>query len=71
MQEIIVQIISIPLSTEKETLDKLKDYVEGDENLNKLILEYKDELAKKDIETWVVDRNMITTEDGYKIALYE
>ena len=33
--------------------------------------EIREDLKKENIETWLTNKNMIVTEDGYKVALDE
>ncbi len=66
-----VAIYSVPLEAiKKERLQELRDMLLDDKSLNKVITEYSVELAKEDIETWEIDRNLIITEAGYKMALF-
>ena len=52
-------------------LEEMQEFLVDDEKLIKAILWYKDKLEKENIETWLVDRNMIVTEQGYKLAVTE
>lgn len=62
-----ILFFTIPLEMDVE---KLRAGLQDVEELNKAILEYSDKLAEDDIETWVVEKNLIVTEDGYKVAMY-
>ena len=42
-----------------------------DEILHEAIIRYREDLKKENIETWITIKNMIVTEDGYKVALDE
>ena len=52
-------------------LEEMQEFLVDDEKLIKAILWYKDKLEKENIETWLVDKNMIVTEQGYKLAVTE
>lgn len=52
-------------------LEEMQEFLVDDEKLIKAILWCKDKLEKENIETWLVDRNMIVTEQGYKLAVTE
>ena len=52
-------------------LEEMQEFLVDDEKLIKAILWYKDKLEKENIETWLVDKNMIVTEQGYKLAVAE
>ena len=42
-----------------------------DKILNEVIINYSKELEAQGIETFSIDRNIIATENGYKLAAYE
>lgn len=71
MKEIDIPIYSIPLSIKKESLIELREQLSDDITLHDTIVQYSKILEKQDIETWEIDRNLIVTEDGYKIAIYD
>ena len=52
-------------------IEEMQEFLSDDKNLNKAILWYKEKLEKDNIETWLVDKNMIVTEQGYKLAVTE
>jgi hypothetical protein len=66
--EVRVLIYDVPL---KEDLNKVKQSLSDDELLKEAIEAYAEELISQDIEVWEYEDNMIVTEDGYKIAVYE
>lgn len=57
---------TIPL---KHPIEEVRKGLSDDELLHDAIVYYVDQLAEKDIETWLIEKNMAVTEDGYKIAL--
>ena len=68
LEKVSVVFYSAPLSV---PLEEVEAVLEDDPLLHFAIKKYSKELAKEDIETFKVDRNMIVTEDGYKIAFRE
>ena len=52
-------------------IEEMQEFLSDDKNLIKAILWYKEKLEKDNIETWLVDKNMIVTEQGYKLAVTE
>ena len=52
-------------------IEEMQEFLSDDKNLNKAILWYKEKLEKDNIETWLVDKNMTVTEQGYKLAVTE
>jgi hypothetical protein len=52
-------------------LDEVRKGLLNDPLLHDAILYHSDQLAENDIETWLVEKNMIVTEEGYKVAMYE
>lgn len=68
MNQVNVIFYSTPLS---EKLEDMKAALLEDLVLHEAIKWYSQELAKEDIETFMIDKNMIVTENGYKFALRE
>lgn len=68
MNQVNVIFYSTPLS---EKLENMKSALLEDPVLHEAIKWYSNELDKENIETFMIDRNMIVTEDGYKFALRE
>lgn len=68
-KQIKVLFFTIPLNV---SLSEVSQTLFDDPLLSTAIQEYSKELWQtKQIETFKLDRNMIITEDGYKIALKE
>ena len=59
--------MNLPLTT---SFDEVKKMTIEEDTLNKAIQDYSSKLAEQDIETWVIEHNMIVTEKGYYIALF-
>lgn len=51
--------------------DKLEDMFNGDIVLEMAANKLKSDLEKEGIEVWKVDRNILVTEEGYKVIMYE
>ena len=69
MKQINVLFYHVPLSTPLSEVEKALD---DDPILNSAIQHYSKELWDKEkIETFKLDRNMIVTENGYKLAFIE
>ena len=67
-EEIKVIFYTIPL---KIKMEELESVLIDDEILHEAIIRYREDLKKENIETWITNKNMIVTEDGYKVALDE
>ena len=67
-EEIKVIFYTIPL---KIKMEELESVLIDDEILHEAIIRYREDLKKENIETWLTNKNMIVTEDGYKVALDE
>ena len=67
-EEIKVIFYTIPL---KIKMEELESVLIDDEILHEAIIRYREDLKKENIETWITIKNMIVTEDGYKVALDE
>ena len=67
-EEIKVIFYTIPLKIKMEELESI---LIDDEILHEAIIRYREDLKKENIETWITNKNMIVTEDGYKVALDE
>lgn len=67
-EEIKVIFYTIPL---KIKMEELKSVLIDDEILHEAIIRYREDLKKENIETWITNKNIIVTEDGYKVALDE
>ena len=67
-EEIKVIFYTIPL---KIKMEELESVLIDDEILHEAIICYREDLKKENIETWITNKNMIVTEDGYKVALDE
>lgn len=63
-----IQFYKIPLS---ERIEEIRKTTFKNDILHKAIVEYSEELAQDNIETWVVENNMIVTESGYIVALFK
>lgn len=57
-----------PLSKDKEEVFKS---IIDDDDLSKIIEDYKENLAKNDIETFDTIKNIIVTEEGYFCATWD
>lgn len=68
VEKVMVAFYQSPLSV---PLAEVEAVLVDDPLLHHAIKEYSKELAKEDIETFKIDRNMIVTENGYKIAFRE
>lgn len=68
LEKISVIFYGAPLSI---PLQEIEAGLIDDEVLNFAIKSYSEELALSNIETFKIDRNMIVTEDGYKLAYRE
>lgn len=66
--QVNVIFYSTPLT---EKLEDMKAALLDDPILHEAIKWYSNELKKEDIETFMIDKNMIVTESGYKFALRE
>lgn len=68
IEKVMVAFYQSPLSV---PLEEVEAVLVDDPLLHHAIKEYSKELEKDNIETFKIDRNMIVTEDGYKIAFRE
>lgn len=68
VEKVMVAFYQSPLSV---PLEEVEAVLTDDPLLHHAIKEYSKELAKDNIETFKIDRNMIITEEGYKIAFRE
>ena len=62
-----VLFLSAPLSL---SLDKIQPALVDDEFLHKVIVERSKELANEDIETFYTEKNMIVTQKGYEMVIF-
>ena len=61
-------IYTVKLSLPEETLeDMFNDDIVLEMAANKL----KSDLEKEGVEVWKMDRNILVTEEGYKVIMYE
>ena len=67
-EQVTVVFYTTPLS---EKLEDMQVALLDDPVLHEAIKWYSKELEKENIETFMTDKNMIVTEDGYKFALRE
>lgn len=68
IEKVMVSFYHSPLSV---PLEEVEAVLVDDPLLHHAIKEYSKELEKDNIETFKIDRNMIVTEEGYKIAFRE
>ena len=68
MEEKKINFYQIPLKIELEEV--MKGRIE-DSLLHRAAKEYSEELAAQNIETWVTEGNILITEGGYIVALYD
>jgi 5'(3')-deoxyribonucleotidase len=62
-----IDIYKIPLGI---PIDDVRRGLIKDERLEANIIQFADELKEEDVETWIYEKNMIVTENGYYVSVY-
>lgn len=67
LEQKLILFFTVPL---KEPIANIESVLVDDKILHEAIKTYSKQLEQDKIETFKLDRNMIVTEDGYKLAIY-